>query len=132
MPIISTAADSAPQLRHGLAVADASLSAVPRDEGVSRQAAFAEADRIAAELSHRIAWARASYRHGVEDGVEIGRGQALAEEAAQRREAAGLVRSAIRDAAAGRDRWTLRGEWRTRGTFGQPHCDDFAGRGDAA
>jgi hypothetical protein len=31
-----------------------------------------------------------------------------------------------------RARWTLRGQARTRKTFGRPHKDDFTGRGDAA
>jgi hypothetical protein len=31
-----------------------------------------------------------------------------------------------------RRRWMLRGEQRTRGTFGQPHPDDFLPSGDAA
>lgn len=33
---------------------------------------------------------------------------------------------------AERTRWWLRGQPGTRGRFGQPHPDDFAGRGDVA
>ena len=98
---------------------------------MSGPTALAEAGRIDAELARQIEWARDSYRRGVEDGIEIGRRQTLAEEAAQRREAAGLVRSAMRDCAIERDRWTLRGERRTRQLFSAPHAADYPGRGAA-
>ncbi len=68
-------------------------------------------------------------------GYEAGRRDALAEESAQRREAAGLVREATAGpshAVILRRRWALRGQARTRETFARPHKDDYPGRDGAA
>lgn len=88
-----------------------------------------ESDRHQRELKLRLDCYADGYRNGFCAGAEVGRGQALAEEAAQRREAAGLVTEITEIQRA---RWSLRGEHRTRGTFGRPHPGDYPGKSGAA
>jgi len=98
-------------------------------------ALIGESDDRAAQLAAQARAWREGYEQGFLAGVEVGRGAALEEEAAQRREAAGLVREATTGpsrAAILRQRWTLRGEQRTRETFGRPHPGDYPGRDGVA
>jgi hypothetical protein len=99
---------------------------VPLSDAVAEL--LSESDRRDLELQARIAWAAAEHERGRELGIEEGRRQALAEESAQRREAAGLVQAATSgptQAELQRRRWMLRGEERTRETFADPHPDDY-------
>lgn len=80
-------------------------------------------DRIAA------AW-RDGYDLGFSAGVEAGRRQAAAEEAAQRAEAAGFVHAGPASDELQRRRWSVRSEARSRETFAQPHPDDYQGGRD--
>ncbi len=95
---------------------------------------LSESDRRDHELEWRKqAWSE-GWAAGHEVGYEAGCRDALAQEAAQRREAAGLI--ALATAGPSHDelerkRWILRGQQRTRATFGLPHPDDFAGRDPA-
>ena len=102
--------------------------AEPVTVGAVVTALIGESDDRAAVLAARLAAWREGYERGFLAGAEAGRGAAAAEEAAQRREAAGLVAEA---ADIARNRWMLRGEHRTRGTFARPHPGDFPGRGAA-
>jgi hypothetical protein len=74
---------------------------------------------------------RGAFRLGYALGVEIGRRQVLDEEAEARRAAIRMVRDAGRLSEVERRRWTVRGEARTRATFGEPHPADYPGRGAA-
>jgi len=99
------------------------------------EALIGESDSRDAVRQGRLAAWREGYEHGFFAGIEVGRGAALEEEAAQRREAAGLVHEATAgpaNAAVIRRRWTVRDERRTRETFGQPHGADYPGQGGAA
>lgn len=96
---------------------------------------LADSDRRAAELDAQARAWRQGYETGFLAGVEVGRGAALQEESDQRREAAGLVRAATAGpahAAVLRRRWTVRGERRTRESFGNAHPGDYPGQGGAA
>lgn len=80
------------------------------------------------DTAHRV-----SFELGCALGVAVGRRQVLDEEAAAQRAVAGMVlagdlRTYSQIEAA---RWTVRGQRRTRETFGQPHPGDYLGRGAA-
>jgi hypothetical protein len=96
---------------------------------------LADSDRRAAQLDAQDRAWRQGFERGFDAGVEVGTGAALEEEAQQRREAAGLVRQATAGpahAAVMRRRWTVRGEQRTRETFGNSHPADYPGQGGAS
>ena len=98
-------------------------------------AVLAEAGRIESQSAAELARLRWHGRAEYERGYEAGRRDALAEEAASRREAAGLVARATAGpshAELERRRWTLRGEHRARETFGRPHPGDYPGRDGVA
>ena len=77
-----------------------------------------------------LAAERDSYRRGLADGIVLGRRL----EAAERDRAWNDIARPIAriDPAFMSRRWTVRGEPRTRETFGQPHAGDFKGRKGAA
>ena len=77
-------------------------------------------------LCRLLAAEREAYERGRACGVEEGRQVALAEEAAQRREAAALLGRA--DPGSPNRSWSVRGEPRTRTIFGQPHPADYPGQ----
>lgn len=115
--------------------------AEPRAELAAGATDLAEASRLGAalvaavdplaEIRYRCQLGRDEYDRGRSAGIEEGRRAYAAEEAEQRRQAAGLVRALTVQGDVERRRWELRGEPRTRETFGQAHPDDFPG-GDAA
>jgi hypothetical protein len=65
------------------------------------------------------------YRRGFAAGADVGRGQVLAEVKATQH---GIHDALAPAAEYERARWMLRGEHRTRETFGRPHPDDFPGQ----
>jgi hypothetical protein len=72
------------------------------------------------------------YARGLAEGVALGRAIEAAESAAAwQRIARPIARSSGSHADLERRRWRLRGEDRTRATFGKPHPDDFKGTGAA-
>jgi hypothetical protein len=76
-----------------------------------------------------LAWWRWGYRLGLVVGIDRGRRQAEAEQAASWREvAAPIARSS---GEVQQRRWTIRGEARTRETFGKPADGDYPGKGAA-
>ena len=80
---------------------------------------------------------RRAYRDGWEAGHMTGVGDGRQAEAAERdREWNAIARPVARGGPAyaeiERKRWTVRGEQRTRETFGQPHPGDYLGRDGAA
>ena len=80
-----------------------------------------------AEIRYRLQLAREAYQAGVEAGLA----RAIGEDEEAWRVAAGRVRvvaaSPSRAEVEAR-RWSVRGEQRTRETFGCPHRDDYPGR----
>lgn len=76
-----------------------------------------------------LAAERDSYRRGLADGIALGRRLEGAERDRAWNEIARPV--ARIDPELKRKRWTVRGQPRTRETFGQPHPDDFTGQGAA-
>ena len=75
------------------------------------------------------AWYDAGLRHGIELGREL---EAAERDAEWIKIATPIARGGQPYADLERRRWTLRGEPRTRETFGLPHPDDFPGRREAA
>ena len=73
-----------------------------------------------------LAAGRESYRRGLADGIALGRRLEGAERDAAWNEIARPV--ARIDPERKRKRWAVRGEQRTRETFGQPHPGDYKGR----
>ena len=79
-----------------------------------------------------LAAGRDSYRRGLADGIILGRRLEGAErDAAWNAIARPVARGGLAYAELERKRWAVRGEPRTRETFGLPHPDDFTGRGVA-
>lgn len=73
------------------------------------------------------------HRAGWQDGFRIGFEAGRAAEGFERDEAwREMARPVARSGPLLAHRWMLRGEARTRQTFGQPHPADYPGRGDAA
>lgn len=78
--------------------------------------------------AHRTGWLA-----GHEDGYGDGRRDEAAERDRDwRRIAKPIARGGPSAAELEAKRWTVRGEQRTRDTFGQPHPGDFPGRESAA
>lgn len=74
-----------------------------------------------------------AYREGWRAGQAEGYGMGRADEAAERDRAwkeiaRPAARGGLSHAELERRRWAVRGEPRTRETFGQPHPDDYQGR----
>lgn len=86
-------------------------------------------DERGAQLRLRLAAWREGWLAGHGNGYEQGRRDALDEETAQRREAAGLAAEAME---LQRERWRLRGQRRDRATFSRPHPGDYPGKSGAA
>lgn len=86
-------------------------------------------DLLDGQLRMRLA----AYREGYQLGRQAGYTEGRRDEAAERDEAwNAIARVAARaDPQAMGKRWSVRGELRTQGTFGQPHAADFRGRGAA-
>lgn len=83
-------------------------------------------------LRIRQAW-RAAFDLGRQIGRREGRAEAEAEQARAWRTVAGPVaEGGTTYAELERRRWTVRGEQRTRETYGQPHPDDYPGQDGAA
>jgi hypothetical protein len=81
-------------------------------------------ERDLAERAWLAAW-RDGYAAGAADAWSAGYAAAVTEVKAAEHGLVRLVRGMAETEAA---RWTLRGEVRTRETFGQPHPDDYTGR----
>lgn len=82
------------------------------------------------ELRQR-AW-REGWDAGYADGYDAGhQDEAAARDRDWRRIARPIARGGPSAAELEAKRWTVRGERRTPETFGQPHPDDFPGRGAA-
>jgi hypothetical protein len=82
------------------------------------------------ELRHR-AYAE-GWEAGHVAGTEAGRQAEAAErDKAWNRIARPIARGGRSHAELERNRWTVRGETRTRETFGQPHPDDYLGQDGA-
>jgi len=85
----------------------------------------------AAEARYRDRLAAEAYERGRATGAAEEHERQLADEASRRREMAALTPGARRgsrfvsNAETDRCRWVVRGEQRTRQTFGRPHPDDF-------
>jgi hypothetical protein len=79
-------------------------------------------------LRRLLAAEQEAYERGRARGVEEGRRDALAEEAAQRREAAGLMPAGLSHAELERMRWGAAG----REHFGDPRPGDYPGLAAAA
>jgi hypothetical protein len=93
------------------------------------QALVSVSDLLDGQLRLRLEAYREGYQRGHQAGYAAGR-QDLADEFAEAWN--DIARPVTRaDPALQRRRWTLRGEQRTRETFGRPHRDDFTGRGAA-
>lgn len=95
-----------------------------------------ESDDRARQLGRELAAWRDGYRLGFDAGAEVGRGaEAHERDQAHARLARHVLQGEPLDDVEAR-RWTLRGEQRTRATFGQPHPADYQGGpvswGDAA
>jgi len=86
-----------------------------------------------AEIEYRRQVAAEAYERGRATGAAEEHDRQLAEEAQRRREMAALVPGATPGtrsrpfAEIDRCRWIVRGEERTRATFGRPHPDDYQG-----
>lgn len=83
----------------------------------------------AVDLAERAWLAADGRRDGFEAGHAAGYVQAIAEVKAAEHQLVHLVRDGAKTETA---RWRLRGEHRTRATFGQPHKDDYPGRDGGA
>ena len=89
----------------------------------------------ATEIEYRRRLCREAYERGRARGAAEEHGRQLEDEAQCRREMAALVPGArpgsrsVSFKEVDRCRWIVRGEERTRATFGQPHPDDFPGAG---
>jgi len=80
-----------------------------------------------AEIRYRLQLAREAFQAGVEAGLA----RVIGADEEAWRVAAGRVRVAPASptrAEVEARRWKVRGEHRTRETFGRPHRDDFPGR----
>jgi hypothetical protein len=88
---------------------------------------------LGAEIELRSRAAREAYERGRATGAAEEHERQLAEEAQRRREMAALVPGARPGTRSmpfteiDRCRWIVRGEERTRATFGRPHPDDYQG-----
>lgn len=92
---------------------------------------FERSDERDGYLKRILAAWREGYLRGHGDGYAAGRADEAAERDAAWRELAGPVAHGEPFAETERRRWRLRGEPRTRATFGRPHPDDHQGN-DAA
>ncbi len=70
----------------------------------------------------------AAYREGYETGRNAGYAQGYADGVLDRKHA---QRDLLQGLQVHARRWGVRGEARSRETFGRPHPDDFTGRGAA-
>lgn len=107
--------------------ADITTASVDQDgQAAMMAAALARAIDPDAEIRYWLARCREAYQAGVEAGLAI---RIDADEEAWR-VAAGrvrVVRTSPTHAETEARRWTVRGEQRTRETYGRPHPDDYTG-----
>jgi len=95
--------------------------------------ALVDATDHEAEIAYRLLLCREAFDRGRDAGWAAGFEAAHREMAAAWNAAAApIARGGLVHAEVEEKRWMLRGEPRTRGTFGRPHLDDFPGRGEAA
>jgi hypothetical protein len=96
-------------------------------------AAVGELLELSGERDSWMRWllssGRDSYRRGLADGIDLGRRLEAAErDRAWNEIARPVAHGGPSRAELERKRWTVRGEPRTRETFGLPHPDDYRAR----
>lgn len=122
--------------RHLSAAATPPPSNVASTGMVTDQAAvLALSDERDRWLHARLGFARYAHQRGYTEGWEAGRRALLEDLATDQRYMLAKLRPVFErpdHAQLERRRWILRGEQRTRETFGQPHPDDYPGQDGAA